>query len=750
MATIGVSNDSNKDATPQNPDSLTTDPSRIFRKPQTKDKSIKCEWCLRYQRRCDGNRPCSTCLKDKRHCKDQTDQAKEYLKQKTKQETPRKTTGRVPDDTKCDYCMKVQRRCDGNRPCGTCIQRQMSCTEQTEATKDLIPERNRHLLPVPKIADKEKLPNYTACQNCKIRKARCAEERPCPSCVKYGFTCEPCAPMEKHVPLEEKCRRCRSRGFTCNGESPCGSCQTAGKICVRFDAKKEPKCGFCRQGSLACNRGRPCSSCIKNGNVCAYVDADGLVKRFYNLPEKEDIPSDEDECTTCQYKKRHCSGTEPCYRCVKLGEPVCTYRKAGRSKEIHYPKRFSLDETDAVVLNEDYEPAPEGAKKRKYKAGSPATKDNESSDSPMEESKDDDLDQDIKPAKKQRENPPLVAAAQPRRITHEPQTYKAAMRLPDAKYYKEATEDEMQSILTNNVFELVTLPKGRHAITARWVFKKKMGADGQVLKYKARLVGKGFQQHEGLDFKETYSGVVKPTSYRILFALTAIFGWVSHQMDVKTAFLNADIEEELYVKPPPPYTLQDGKAWRMLRALYGFKQSPRAWYTKLEAELQKLGFRPSSFDQCVFIHKEELLIIAVHVDDIRLFSKTSLTIDKFKLKISKVFKMTDEGEGTCYLGMHVEINQNTVKLHQSTYVAKILDRFDLCSLAPVRTPCDPNTKLCKANDYKAPEDFGHKYLSMFGSLNYLPTIARPDLAYAVSLVGRYNSNPDQTHMDAVT
>ena len=382
--------------------------------------------------------------------------------------------------------------------------------------------------------------------------------------------------MEKHVPLEEKCRRCRSRGFTCNGKSPYRSCQTAGKICVPFEAKKEPKCGFCRKGGLACNRGRPCSSCIKNGHVCAYVNANGLVKRFYNLPEEEDIPSDEDECLTCQNQKRNCSGTEPCYRCVKHGQPIYTYRKAGRSKEIHYTNRFSLNETDGVVLNKDYEPALEGAKKRKYKAANPTTKDNESSNSPIEESEDDDLDEDINPAKKQRENPPLVATAQPSRITHKPQTYKAAMCLPDAKYYKEATEDEMQSILTNNVFELVTLPKGRHAITARWVFKKKIGTDGQVLKYKVRLVGKGFQQHKGLDFKETYLGVVKPTSYRILFALTAIFGWVSHQMDVKTAFLNADIEEELYIKPPPPYTLQDGKAWRILRALYGFKQSPRA------------------------------------------------------------------------------------------------------------------------------------------------------------------------------
>lgn len=324
------------------------------------------------------------------------------------------------------------------------------------------------------------------------------------------------------------------------------------------------------------------------------------------------------------------------------------------------------------------------------------------------------------------------------------------MRLPDAKYYKEAADDEMQSILTNNVFELVKLPKDKHAITARWVFKKKMGPDGEVLKYKARLVGRGFQQMEGLDFKETYSGVVKPTSYRILFALAAIFSWVSHQMDVKTAFLNAEIEEELYVRPPPPYSLPKGQAWKMLRALYGFKQSPRAWYEKLESELKKLDLRPSKFDQCVFIHNQVRLIIAVHVDDIRLFGDSLSTIEDFKGRISAIFSMTNESEGTCYLGMHVELKPGHIKLHQSAYVQKILNRFNFECLAPVSTPCDSSKKLKKQEDRISTDEFTHEYLSKFGSLNYLPTIARPDLAYAVSLIGRYNANPEQQHMDAVT
>ena len=134
-------------------------------------------------------------------------------------------------------------------------------------------------------------------------------------------------------------------------------------------------------------------------------------------------------------------------------------------------------------------------------------------------------------------------------------SYKEAMNLPDADKWHKATELEIQSIITNHVFKVVDLPRGKRAISARWVYKRKLGPDGEILKHKARLVARGFQQREGINFNETFSGVVKPGSYRILFALTAILGWVSHQMDVKTAFLNADMQEEIYVNPPNPYAL---------------------------------------------------------------------------------------------------------------------------------------------------------------------------------------------------
>ena len=152
----------------------------------------------------------------------------------------------------------------------------------------------------------------------------------------------------------------------------------------------------------------------------------------------------------------------------------------------------------------------------------------------------------------------------------------------------------------------------------------------------------------------------------------------------------------------------------------------------------------------MFIDDNKDLIVTVHVDDLRIFGRSEDGIAQFKKAITKEFDMTDEGKGTVYLGMHVEQSPGQVKLHQVAYIRKILDRFNFQNITPVRTPCDPNVKLQKETTKEATDAFKHKYLQMFGSLNYLPSISRPDLAYATGLIGRYNANPNQTHMDAAT
>ena len=180
-------------------------------------------------------------------------------------------------------------------------------------------------------------------------------------------------------------------------------------------------------------------------------------------------------------------------------------------------------------------------------------------------------------------------------------------------------QEEYDSLLENKTWEVVDRPKDRKVLTGRWVFKRKLGSNGQIARHKARFVVRGFSQIYGLDFDETYASVVKSASYRILFALQARYGWKCHQMDIKTAFLNGDLEHEIFVEPPEGYPEARNRVLKLCKSLYGLKQAPRQWYFKLRAFLEENGWRVSNFDPSVFIKDNENLIMEVYVDDINIF-----------------------------------------------------------------------------------------------------------------------------------
>jgi hypothetical protein len=190
----------------------------------------------------------------------------------------------------------------------------------------------------------------------------------------------------------------------------------------------------------------------------------------------------------------------------------------------------------------------------------------------------------------------------------------------NAKYY-EAKKDELKSHNEKGTWRVVPLLEGIKPVTSRWVNTDKYGLDGQLLKHKSRLVARGFQQEEGVDYKETFASVVKPASTCILLALAAILLWRIHQSDVKTAFLNSDLDKLVYMRPPKDIKLPHGFYLIVIRALYGLKQSPRTWYQKLRNTLISWGWRISAYDLCVFINDGTGLILEVHVDDINVIGK---------------------------------------------------------------------------------------------------------------------------------
>ncbi|CAI7746610.1 unnamed protein product [Closterium sp. NIES-53] len=212
----------------------------------------------------------------------------------------------------------------------------------------------------------------------------------------------------------------------------------------------------------------------------------------------------------------------------------------------------------------------------------------------------------------------------------EPKTLAEALSGPDAEKWKQSVKEEYDSLLENETWELCELPPGKKAISSKLIFRHKYGPDGELTRYKSRLVAKGFQQTKGKDFDEIFAPVGKGTTLRVMLGMAANRGWRIKQMDITTAFLNVIILEELYMLQPKGLDDGSGRVCRLKKAIYGLKQAPRAWYHKLEETLLAGGFKKSECDHSLFLlqEKEQFLMLLVYVDDILLFSESAAMIDR--------------------------------------------------------------------------------------------------------------------------
>ncbi|KAK1627567.1 hypothetical protein QYE76_001882 [Lolium multiflorum] len=213
----------------------------------------------------------------------------------------------------------------------------------------------------------------------------------------------------------------------------------------------------------------------------------------------------------------------------------------------------------------------------------------------------------------------------------------------DADYWKEVVRSEMDSILANGTWEITDCPYGCKPVGCKWVFKKKLRPDGTIEKYKARLVAKGYTQKEGEDFFDTYSPVARLTTIRVLLFLAASHGLLIHQMDVKTAFLNGELEEEIYMEQPDGFVVdgQEGKVCKLLKSLYGLKQAPKQWHEKFERTLTAEGFVVNEADKCVYYRHGggEGVILCLYVYDILIFGTNLNVIKEVKEFLSRCFEV---------------------------------------------------------------------------------------------------------------
>jgi hypothetical protein len=212
-------------------------------------------------------------------------------------------------------------------------------------------------------------------------------------------------------------------------------------------------------------------------------------------------------------------------------------------------------------------------------------------------------------------------------LDEEPTTFEEAVQ---KKQWKEAMMEEHQSIMKNDVWEIVPRPKEKSVVTSKWVYKIKHAADGSVDKYKARFVARGFSQKEGEDYDETFSLVARYTSIRAIISLAASMGWNLHQMDVKTTFLNGAIKEEVYIEQPQGFEVhsKDTHVCRLKKSLYGLKQAPRAWYARMDSYLTRLGFSKSHVDPNLYykVMDNAPVILLLYVDDLFITGEESLII----------------------------------------------------------------------------------------------------------------------------
>ncbi|MBW0466412.1 hypothetical protein O181_006127 [Austropuccinia psidii MF-1] len=316
-----------------------------------------------------------------------------------------------------------------------------------------------------------------------------------------------------------------------------------------------------------------------------------------------------------------------------------------------------------------------------------------------------------------------------------PRTFKEATSSPDHEVWLNAISKELKSMADLNVWEVVDIDPSYKLVGTMWVFKIKKDHLGKVIDHKVCLCAQGFTQTFGVDFEKTYSPTGRLNSLCVLIAFATTNRLLFHQIDVKSAFLNAPLLETVFLSIPQGVNLDRRKVClRLKKAIYGLKQAPLAWYQRLKDWLVKVGFFSCTLDPCVFFWSSpSALWLYVHVNDIAIFGKE---VETFKAEISSEFDIKDLGKADLMLGIKVTQAEDCVTLDQQHFAEALLDLYGMSNCRPVSTPLVPNQHLSSATDKELSAflSLGVNYRSAIGSVNYLSTTTRPDLSHALTIV----------------
>ena len=337
---------------------------------------------------------------------------------------------------------------------------------------------------------------------------------------------------------------------------------------------------------------------------------------------------------------------------------------------------------------------------------------------------------------------------------NEPTSIKEAWKNEYGLQWKEATDSEIESLNAAQTWDLVPLPEKKNVVGCKWIFKVKRKADNSIDRFKARLVAQGYSQKQGIDFDEVFSPVARFSTIRIVLALSTLLDLDLHQLDVKTAFLNGSLSDEIYMQQPEGYISKEnpGYVCKLNRSLYGLRQAARCWNKVIDEYLKVKNYKASSADACIYIKQSNgcFVILSIYVDDILIASNSTSMLEKEKSELGKRFSVTDQGEAHYILGMAIKRDRSrgTMFLSQHNYVENVLKRFRMESCNPVSTPLAAGVKLSKATEAEKSVDT-NLYQQIIGCLTYMMTATRPDLSAAVNLLSQYMSSPNKEHWSAV-
>lgn len=320
-----------------------------------------------------------------------------------------------------------------------------------------------------------------------------------------------------------------------------------------------------------------------------------------------------------------------------------------------------------------------------------------------------------------------------------PDTWQEALNGENPEDWMESMAKEVEGLRETGTFKEVPRSEARNILGNKWVFRTKRRPDGTPL-FKSRLTAKGFLQKQGVDYFETYAPTAKQVTGRLLLHLAAVLGYHAHVMDVDQAFLHGDLEEDIYMEPPPGLSKKAGIVWKLLRPLYGLKQAPRQWHAKLKEVLGKIGFKPCKSDPSLFMYQDsDGFWILVYVDDMLLVCKSTELLEKFKQQLKTYFPMKDLGEVHQYLGMEVTRDwaKHEIYLSQAEYVEDMLKKFAQEDAKEYNTPLQVNHNLTVAQEGDEQHPDQDRYPELVGSIMYLMVCSRPDIAHAVSALSRF-------------